>query len=103
VEVELSGKLLPAISRPYFLPSLTEVSHTVWRGVPLEMNGETKTGVRVQTASKAEVRSAGFPPAPQIEVEEEETLHHDRFLKMLLQQLLVLGSKNHITVKIWLY
>jgi hypothetical protein len=32
-----------------------EVSHAVWRGVPLEMKG-VKTGVRVQTASKAEVR-----------------------------------------------
>jgi hypothetical protein len=38
------------------------------------MKGETKTGVRVQTASKAEVRSAGFPPASQIEEEEEEDL-----------------------------
>jgi hypothetical protein len=36
------------------------------------MNGGTKTGVRVQTASKAEVRQAGFRPAPQIEEEEED-------------------------------
>jgi hypothetical protein len=36
------------------------------------MNGKTKTGVRVQTASMAEVREAGFPSAPQIEEEEEE-------------------------------
>jgi hypothetical protein len=33
--------------------------------------GGTKTGVRVQTASKPEVRKAGFRPAPQIEEEEE--------------------------------
>jgi hypothetical protein len=32
----------------------------------------TKTGVRVQTASKAEVRYSGFRPAPQTEEEEEE-------------------------------
>jgi hypothetical protein len=32
----------------------------------------TKTGVRVQTASKAEVRKAGFRPATQIEGEKEE-------------------------------
>jgi hypothetical protein len=36
------------------------------------MNGGTITGVRVQMATKAEVRYAGFPPAPQIEEEEEE-------------------------------
>jgi hypothetical protein len=39
--------------------------------MPLEMNGGTKTGVRVQTASKTEVRETGFPPAPRIEEEEE--------------------------------
>jgi hypothetical protein len=36
------------------------------------MNGGNKTGVRVQTALKAEVREAGFRPAPQIEEEEKE-------------------------------
>jgi hypothetical protein len=36
------------------------------------MNGGTKTGIRVQKASKAEVRWAGFPPAPQIGEKEEE-------------------------------
>jgi hypothetical protein len=36
------------------------------------MNGGTKIWVRVQTASKAEERKAGFLPAPQIEEEEEE-------------------------------
>jgi hypothetical protein len=36
------------------------------------MNGGTKIGVRLQTASKAEVRSAGFRPAPQIEGGEGE-------------------------------
>jgi hypothetical protein len=35
------------------------------------MNGETKTGLKEQTASKDEVRYAGFPSAPQIEEEEE--------------------------------
>jgi hypothetical protein len=39
-----------------FSISLIEVSHVVWPVVPLEMNGRTKTGVRVQKASKAEVR-----------------------------------------------
>jgi hypothetical protein len=34
------------------------------------MNGGTKRGVRVQTASKSEVLEAGFPPAPKIEEEE---------------------------------
>jgi hypothetical protein len=38
------------------------------------MNGGTKTGVRVQTASKAEVRQAGLPPAPQIEEEDAPLL-----------------------------
>jgi hypothetical protein len=33
-----------------------------------------KTRVRVQTASKAEVREAGFPPAPHIEEEEDKSL-----------------------------
>jgi hypothetical protein len=33
------------------------------------MNGGTKTGLKVQTAPKADVRSAGFPPAPPIEEE----------------------------------
>jgi hypothetical protein len=36
------------------------------------MNGGNKIGVRVKTASKAEVRLAGFLPAPQIEEEEKE-------------------------------
>jgi hypothetical protein len=47
--------------------SLIEVSHAVRYGPPLEINGGTKIGVREQTASKAEVRLAGSPPAPQIE------------------------------------
>jgi hypothetical protein len=41
------------------------------------MNGETETGVRVQTASKAEVRYAVFPPAPQIKEEDEEEEEED--------------------------
>jgi hypothetical protein len=36
------------------------------------MNEGTKTGLKVQTASKAEVRCAGFPPVPTEEEEEEE-------------------------------
>jgi hypothetical protein len=38
------GKIGSAISRPYFLPSLIEISHVAGRGVPLEMTGETKSG-----------------------------------------------------------
>jgi hypothetical protein len=30
------------ITRPYFLLSVTEVSHAVWHGAPLGMNGGTK-------------------------------------------------------------
>jgi hypothetical protein len=37
------GKIGSAISRPYFLPSLIEVSHVAGRGVPLEMTGEIKS------------------------------------------------------------
>jgi hypothetical protein len=40
------GKIGLAISRPYFLPSLIEVSHIAGRGAPLEMTGETKSGVQ---------------------------------------------------------
>jgi hypothetical protein len=36
----------------------------------MEMNEGTKVVVRVQTASRAKVQWAGFPPAPQIEEEE---------------------------------
>jgi hypothetical protein len=38
------GKIGLAISRPYFLPSLIEVSHVA--GAPLEMMGETKSGAQ---------------------------------------------------------
>jgi hypothetical protein len=38
------GKIGSAISRPYFLPSLIEVSHVAERRAPLEMTGETKIG-----------------------------------------------------------
>jgi hypothetical protein len=38
------------------LLSLTEVSHAVRCKAPLEMNGGPKTGIRVQTVSKAELR-----------------------------------------------
>jgi len=40
------GKIGLAISRPYFLPSLIEVSHVAGRGAPLEMTGETKSGAQ---------------------------------------------------------
>jgi hypothetical protein len=33
---------------PIISPLLIDVSHAVWRGAPLEMNGGTKTGVRIQ-------------------------------------------------------
>jgi hypothetical protein len=66
------GKIWPAISRPYFLSSLTEVSHAVWRGAPLEMNGELKKMLKVQTVSKVEVRYArGFRRPP---IEEEHKI-----------------------------
>jgi hypothetical protein len=40
------GKIGSAISCPYFLPSLIEVSHVAGRGAPLEMTGETKSGAQ---------------------------------------------------------
>jgi hypothetical protein len=40
------GKIGSAISRPYFLPSLIEVSHVAGRGAPQEMTGETKSGAQ---------------------------------------------------------
>jgi hypothetical protein len=40
------GKIGSAISRPYFLPSLIEVSHVTGRGAPLEMMGGTKSGAQ---------------------------------------------------------
>jgi len=40
------GKIGTAISRPYFFPSLTEVSQVAGRGAPLEMTGETKSGAQ---------------------------------------------------------
>jgi hypothetical protein len=40
------GKIGSANSRPYFPPSLTEVSHVAGRGAPLEMTGETKSGAQ---------------------------------------------------------
>jgi hypothetical protein len=42
----LSAKLESAISHPYFLPSLIEVSHVAGRGVPLELTGGTKSGAQ---------------------------------------------------------
>jgi hypothetical protein len=40
------GKIGSAISRPYFPPSLIEVSHIAGRGAPLEMKGEIKRGAQ---------------------------------------------------------
>jgi hypothetical protein len=40
------GKIRSAISRPYFPPSLLEVSRVAERGAPLEMTGETKSGAQ---------------------------------------------------------
>jgi hypothetical protein len=40
------GKIGLAISRPYFPPSLIEVSHVAGRGAPLEMTEETKSGAQ---------------------------------------------------------
>jgi hypothetical protein len=40
------GKIGSAISRPYFLPSMIEVSHVAGRGAPLEMLEETKSGAQ---------------------------------------------------------
>jgi hypothetical protein len=40
------GKIGSAISCPYFLPSLIEVSHVAGRGAPLEMTGETKSSAQ---------------------------------------------------------
>jgi hypothetical protein len=40
------GKIGWAISHPYFLPSLIEVSHVAGRGASLEMTGETKSGAQ---------------------------------------------------------
>jgi hypothetical protein len=40
------GKIGSAISCPYFLPSLIEVSHVAGRGAPLEVTGESKSGAQ---------------------------------------------------------
>jgi hypothetical protein len=53
--VGLSSYISSAISRRKLLLSHTVVCHAVWHGAPLEMNGETKAELKVQTASKAEV------------------------------------------------
>ena len=45
-ESHVVGKIGSAISRPYFLPSLIEVSHVAGRGAPLEMRGETRSGAQ---------------------------------------------------------
>jgi hypothetical protein len=50
--VGLSGEICSAISRPYFLLSLTEASHVVWCGAPLEMNGGAKTGLKYKRSCR---------------------------------------------------
>jgi hypothetical protein len=40
---------------PILAPFTKEVFHAVWCGALLEMNGGTKTGFKVQTASKAAI------------------------------------------------
>ena len=40
------GKIGSAISRPYLLPSLIEVSHVAGRAASLEMAGETKSSAQ---------------------------------------------------------
>jgi hypothetical protein len=42
---ESQAKLIDHFS-PYIRPSLTEVSHVAWRGMPLEMMGGTKGGAQ---------------------------------------------------------
>jgi hypothetical protein len=44
-----------------FCPSLTEVSHVTWRGVPLEMTGGTKGIARRARTLKAWARRGGSP------------------------------------------
>jgi hypothetical protein len=45
------AKFEPTISHLNFLSSLTEVSHAVWCGAPLKVNGELKRGLKyVQTS-----------------------------------------------------
>jgi hypothetical protein len=40
------GKIGSAISRPFFPPSLIDVSHVAGRGAPLVMTGENKSGAQ---------------------------------------------------------
>jgi hypothetical protein len=57
VEVGLSGEIWSSISRPYFLLSLTEISHALWRGAALGMIGGTKDeGLEYKRPRKVEVR-----------------------------------------------
>jgi hypothetical protein len=52
--------------------SLTKVSLVVWRGARLELKDGTKTGVRLQVATKAEDRKECSPQSLEIEEDEEE-------------------------------
>jgi hypothetical protein len=74
MEVRLSGEIWLAISRPYFLLSFTEVSHAVWHGAPLVMNGGTKDeGLEYKRPRRLKCDR----PAPPIEEEkEEESFYH---------------------------
>jgi hypothetical protein len=53
-----------AISRPYFPPSLIEVSHVARRGAPLEMTGETKSGAQRACVTAQVHRGCRAPNPP---------------------------------------
>jgi hypothetical protein len=52
-EVGIAGQTDRPFLAPYFRPSLIEVSHVAWRGVPLEMMGGTKGGAQRTCIYKA--------------------------------------------------
>jgi hypothetical protein len=59
-------KIGSAISRPYFPPSLVEVSHVALRGTPLEMMRETKNSAhRARSYGLGASRLQGPGSAPQ--------------------------------------
>jgi hypothetical protein len=73
MEVEMSGQIWQGISRPLFLLSLTEVSHAVWPGAPMDMYGGTKAGFSTNSPESINALD-GIPPAPQIEGKENKFL-----------------------------
>jgi hypothetical protein len=46
-------------SRPYFILSLIEVAHAVWRGASLEINGGTKTGLTYKRSQRLKCDRSG--------------------------------------------